>query len=278
MVIVGLLVPQGCRTSDDDQHNAPVENTGYYWISADPHVGYHAETYPGANLEAAVNDIADLHLETHNIVLGDLVEDDKAYVPIFDSLMNTLGSDYRYVLGNHDFDTEKGSPVLPPLFTGSTEYGIRFIVLHDEAGGPASGNKELSETQISRFISELSEYRSYPVIVLSHQPPSDIVQWDDLKTSVSELDNIKLWFHGHWHYWSVGYDNDFNFYRVGLNSIGGYSDNDFSSVLKLTHFPKRVHVQLKLRNHHTGEWLPITDSVGVNNTELNLLFNTPLSP
>ncbi len=230
-----------------------------WWVLADPHVGY-----PGyrENILTSVRDVNNLDVD-YAIVIGDLFEDDRAFLGQLESEMNEFKHEWTYILGNHDYDKNTGAPVLPATYFTRKTAGIRIIALSDEMLENHSHRTELGKNQDQWFRDVLNEDPDIPTLVFTHHCPvtshRSVSSFDDWLSNEMANYNIVLWIVDHAHRWKIDKNIDsYGFDRIKVGSIcEKYGDRRpcESALLKIEDQGEYTRLNMRFRNHEDRRWL-----------------------
>ncbi len=234
-----------------------------WWVAADPHVAY--EGYEGF-LETSVKDVNNLESD-YAIILGDLFEDDRAFLPQFYEEMGGLATDWTYILGNHDYDDDTGAPILPVRYFETEIAGVRVIALSDEMLEEESHRTELGKNQDRWFKQVLDEKPEAPTLIMTHHCPiadrrsvSAFDEW--LAESIDDY-NIVLWIVGHAHRWMIDENLEgHGFDRIKVGSIcrkHGDRRPCESAMLTLEDLGEQSRISVRFRNHENEEWITVAN-------------------
>ncbi len=257
----------GCKPqfpgAGQDATDQPVRET--WWVSADPHVGYpEYDEY----LRTSVQDVNGLESD-YAIVLGDLFEDDRSFLPQFLEEIGCLNHGWTYVLGNHDYDRKSqrssGAPILPVNYFSRQIGPVRIIALSDEMLENRSHVTELGRNQDRWFKDVLDDAPDMPTIIMTHHCPltgrrsvSAFEEWlaDDIRRY-----NIVLWIVGHAHRWAIDEELEgFGFDRIKVASLcrkHGDGRPCEGALLTIEAGQDRARISMRFRNHLRREWISV---------------------
>jgi calcineurin-like phosphoesterase family protein len=238
------------------------ENTQVWWIASDSHLGNFA-TRPLDSLEVAIRDVEELGIADHAAILGDLVNNSSAYASDFFQMMNSLSvENWYYVTGNHDFDQSTGENFFPIFYKGIDVLGIRFIFISTEGPGGSTMDGVMGEDQFAWLKDELEAHKDQPVFMFSHQPYSNWNVWPSLAPLIQSYANVKAWFCGHMHAWTINENvAPYNFVYICDSSLD-WSQNYNGVFMFLQREGDTVDVTLKFRDHKTHEWISVPKAGG----------------
>jgi predicted phosphodiesterase len=230
------------------------ENTQVWWIASDPHLGNYP-TQPLDSLQVAIEDVEELGIADHAAILGDLVYDYDTYVSDFFQMMDGLDlENWYYVTGNHDFDQDTEENFFPLSYKAIDVWGIRFVFIFTE-GSAREG--VMGDDQLAWLENELETHENQPTFMFSHQPYSNWVVWPTIAPIIENNANVKIWFCGHMHVWTIN-DNvqPYNFINICDSSLDwGHHYNGVFMYLQRE--GDTVNVTLKFRDHRDHEWVSV---------------------
>jgi len=230
------------------------ENTQVWWIASDSHLG-DLTARPLDSLQVAIQDVDELGIVDHAAILGDLVYDSDTYVSNFVQMMNGLNlENWYYVTGNHDFNQSTGENFFPISYKGIDVWGIRFVFIFTE--GPTREGT-MGDNQLAWLENELETHENQPVFMFSHQPYSNWNVWPSLGPIIQSDANVKVWFCGHMHVWTVNENvQPYNFIYICDSSLD-WAQNYNGVFMFLQREGNTVDVTLKFRDHQDHEWISV---------------------
>jgi calcineurin-like phosphoesterase family protein len=238
------------------------ENTQVWWIASDPHLGNYP-TRPLDSLQVAIQDVEELGIADHAAILGDLVNNSGTYASDFVQMMNDLNlENWYYVTGNHDFDQDTGENFFPIFYKGIDVLGIRFVFISTEGPGGSTMDGVMGDEQLAWLENELEAHKDQPVFMFSHQPYSNWNVWPSLAQVIQSYANVKAWFCGHMHAWTINENvQPYNFIYICDSSLD-WSHNYNGVFMFLQREGDVVDVTLKFRDHKTHEWISVPKAGG----------------
>jgi len=233
------------------------ENTQVWWIASDPHLG-NLSARPLDSLQVAIQDVEELGIADHAAILGDLVYNHDTYVSDFVQMMNSLNvEDWYYVTGNHDFNQDTGENFFPISYRGIDVLGIRFLFIFTEGPGGSTMDGVMGDDQLAWLENELETHENQPVFMFSHQPYSNWNVWDNLAPLIQSQGNVKVWFCGHMHVWTINENvQPYNFIEICDSSLD-WSYNYNGVFMYLQREGDTVDVTLKFRDHQDRKWINV---------------------
>ncbi len=241
--------------------NSVVRQSITWWVLADPHIGY-----PGyrENILTSVQDVNNLDID-YAIVIGDLFEDDRAFLGQFERELNELNYKWTYILGNHDYDKNTGAPILPVTYFTRKIGGIRIIALSDEMLENRSHRTELGKNQDQWFRDVLNEDPEIPTLIFTHHCPiadrRSVSSFDHWLADEIANYNIALWMVGHAHRWKIDKNIEgYGFDRIKVGSIcekHGDRRPCESAMLTIEDLGEHTRISVRFRNHEYRQWLTI---------------------
>jgi len=233
------------------------ENTQVWWIASDPYLG-NFPTRPLDSLQVAIQDVEELGIADHAAILGDLVNNSGTYASNFVQMMNNLNvENWYYVTGNHDFDQSTGENFFPISYKGIDVLGIRFVFIFTEGSGGSTREGVMGDNQLAWLENELETHENQPVFMFSHQPYSNWNVWPSLGPLIQSNANVKAWFCGHMHVWTVNENvQPYNFIYICDSSLD-WSQNYNGVFMFLQREGDTVDVTLKFRDHQDHKWINV---------------------
>jgi len=233
------------------------ENTQVWWIASDPHLG-NLSARPLDSLQVAIQDVEELGIADHAAILGDLVYNHDTYVSDFFQMMNSLNVEsWYYVTGNHDFDQSTGENFFPISYRGIDVLGIRFLFIFTEGPGGSTMDGVMGDEQLAWLENELETHENQPVFMFSHQPYSNWNVWSSLAPLIQSTANVKVWFCGHMHVWTIDENVEpYNFIEICDSSLD-WSQNYNGVFMYLQREGDTVDVTLKFRDHQDRKWINV---------------------
>ena len=258
-----VMGPGGAAAANRELLAGENQSKQTWWVAADPHVAY--EGYEEF-LKTSVQDVNNLESD-YAIILGDLFEDDRAFLPQFYEEIGGLATDWTYILGNHDYDDNTGAPILPVRYFHTDVAGIRIIALSDEMLEDEPHRTELGRNQDRWFKQGLDEAPEAPTLIMTHQCPiadrrsvSAFDEW--LAESIGDY-NIVLWIVGHAHRWMIDENIEgYGFDRLKVGSIcrkHGDRRPCESAMLTFEDLGEQARISVRFRNHENEEWITVAD-------------------
>ena len=240
------------------------ENTQVWWIASDPHLG-NFPTRPLDSLQVAIQDVEELGIVDHAAILGDLVNNSDTYASNFVQMMDGLNlENWYYVTGNHDFDQSTGENFFPISYKAIDVWGIRFVFISTEGHGLPDRIGVMGDDQLAWLENELETHENQPVFMFSHQPYSNWDVWPSLGPIIQSDANVKIWFCGHMHVWTVNENvPTYNFINICDSSLD-WSQNYNGVFMFLQREGNTVNVTLKFRDHRDHEWINVPKVGGGN--------------
>lgn len=135
IIIVLIALSAFILSSKPLKEGGEVEENQVWWIASDPHLG--VETSPLGALETAIEDVDELGIADHAILLGDVIHETMVYRDNLFQLMDNLNvENWYYILGNHDYVGGSGvDNILPPVDKIINVMGMKWILISDHVGG-----------------------------------------------------------------------------------------------------------------------------------------------